>query len=207
MLYHVCLSSLADHACNAVVSAGLQQLGKNFRSQKHLGLSRVTSACPQWDLGRGRSKNNWRTSPLYSLPEVFEYPSPLFFFFPNYIVIWIPTFDVKLGSTVLVRKVLFYHLCCYRGLFAWNEMNTQISIFIYLAQRTSLLIVALPGFCEQITWILALILPARKRCHQNQWFTVLLLATNVDLLDQVFFHIHLDIISTVGLEVNDAVTV
>lgn len=46
MLYYVCLSSLADHACNAVVSAGLHQLGKNFRSQKHLGISRVTSVCP-----------------------------------------------------------------------------------------------------------------------------------------------------------------
>lgn len=30
---------------------------------------------------------------------------------------------------------------------------------------------------------------------------------NVDLLDQVFFHVHLDIISTVGLDVNDGVTV
>lgn len=36
---------------------------------------------------------------------------------------------------------------------------------------------------------------------------VLLLATNVDLLDQVFFHVHLDIINTVGLEVNDGVSV
>jgi len=33
------------------------------------------------------------------------------------------------------------------------------------------------------------------------------LATNVDLLDQVFFHKHLDTISTVGLEVNDGVAV
>lgn len=46
MFYDVSLSSLADGACNAAVSASLHQLGKNFRSQKHLGISRATSVCP-----------------------------------------------------------------------------------------------------------------------------------------------------------------
>lgn len=46
--------------------------------------------------------------------------------------------------------------------------NTQVPIFIFLSvhlkyvQRINLLMVAFPGFSEQVTWILALIIPERK---------------------------------------------
>jgi len=91
MLRHACLASLADCACNALVSAGLRQLRKNFRSQKNLGISRVTSVCPSetrdWE-GTRIIEGHPHCIAVFEWCEVFEYPSPLFmlgfFFFTLY---------------------------------------------------------------------------------------------------------------------------
>lgn len=55
---------------------------------------------------------------------------------------------------------LFKKIYCYVNSDIWFE--AFICVYLNDAQITSLLIVALSVFCEQITWILALKLPVRK---------------------------------------------
>lgn len=55
---------------------------------------------------------------------------------------------------------LFKKIYCYVNSDIWFE--AFIRVYLNDAQITSLLIVALSVFCEQITWILALKLPVRK---------------------------------------------
>lgn len=59
-----------------------------------------------------------------------------------------------------VLLFLFKKIYCYMNSDIWCE--AFICVYLNDAKITGLLIVALPGFCEQITWILALKLPVRK---------------------------------------------